>query len=50
MVYMDWYLFLIAALIKTVQGSSTVAIITSCALVSPLIDQIGIIGEIEKYF
>ena len=40
--------FLIAALIKTVQGSSTVAIITTCALVSPLIDQIGIIGEIEK--
>lgn len=40
--------FLIAALIKTVQGSSTVAIITTCALVSPLIDQIGMFGEIEK--
>ncbi|MEK9756462.1 MAG: GntP family permease [Bacteroidota bacterium] len=40
--------FLIAALIKTVQGSSTVAIITTCALVAPLADQIGIISEIEK--
>ena len=40
--------FLIAALIKTVQGSSTVAIITTCALVSPLIDQVGVIGEIQK--
>ena len=40
--------FLIAALIKTVQGSSTVAIITTCALASPLIDQVGVIGEIEK--
>ena len=40
--------FLIAASIKTVQGSSTVAIITTCALAAPLIDQFGIIGEIEK--
>ena len=40
--------FLIAALIKTIQGSSTVAIITTCALVSPLIDQVGVIGEIQK--
>ena len=40
--------FLIAALIKTVQGSSTVAIITTCALVSPLIDQVEVIGEIQK--
>ena len=40
--------FLIAALIKTVQGSSTVAIITTCALVSPLIDQVRVIGEIQK--
>jgi len=40
--------FLIAALIKTVQGSSTVAIITTCALVSPLIDQVGVIAEIQK--
>ena len=40
--------FLIAASIKTVQGSSTVSIITTCALAAPLIDQFGIIGEIEK--
>ena len=40
--------FFISALIKTVQGSSTVAIITTCALASPLIDQVGFIGEIEK--
>ena len=40
--------FLIAASIKTVQGSSTVAIITTCALAAPLIDQFGIISEIEK--
>ena len=40
--------FLIAASIKTVQGSSTVSIITTCALAAPLIDQFGIISEIEK--
>jgi GntP family gluconate:H+ symporter len=40
--------FLIAASIKTVKGSSTVAIITTCALAAPLIDQFGIISEIEK--
>ena len=40
--------FIISALIKTIQGSSTVALITTCALVAPLIQSIGITSEIEK--
>ena len=40
--------FLIAATIKTIQGSSTVALITTCALVAPLIESIETVSEIEK--
>jgi len=34
--------FLIAAVIKTAQGSSTVAIITTAAIISPLLDPLGL--------
>ena len=40
--------FIISASIKTVQGSSTVALITTCALVAPLIQSLGITSEIER--
>jgi len=40
--------FIISASIKTIQGSSTVALITTCALVAPLIESLTIISEIEK--
>tara|TARA_B100000575_G_scaffold57829_1_gene43666 strand:+ start:23285 stop:24235 length:951 start_codon:yes stop_codon:yes gene_type:complete len=40
--------FLIAALIKTIQGSSTVALITTCALISPIIESSFIVSEIQK--
>jgi len=37
-----WLPFLIAAGIKTAQGSSTVAIITTAGLISPLLDPLGL--------
>ncbi len=40
--------FLIAAVLKSAQGSSTVAIITTAALVSPLLDSLGLSSEIGK--
>ena len=40
--------FLIAALLKTAQGSSTVAIITTAALVSPLLAQMGLDSAVGK--
>jgi len=40
--------FLIAAFIKSAQGSSTVAIITTAALVSPLLDVLGLAGAVGK--
>ncbi|MDG2475501.1 MAG: GntP family permease [Flavobacteriaceae bacterium] len=40
--------YLISAIIKTIQGSSTVALITTCALVAPLIHSLGITSEVEK--
>ena len=40
--------YLISAIIKTIQGSSTVALITTCALVAPLINSLGITSEVEK--
>ena len=40
--------FLIAALLKTSQGSSTVAIITTAAIVSPLLGPLKLEGEIAK--
>ena len=40
-----WLPFLIAAGIKTAQGSSTVAIITTSGLVAPLLEPLGLEGE-----
>jgi GntP family gluconate:H+ symporter len=40
--------FIIAALLKTAQGSSTVAIITTAAIVSPLLGSLGIETETAK--
>ena len=40
--------FIIAAIIKTIQGSSTVAIVTTCAITTPLIQSIGMTSELEK--
>jgi len=40
--------FLIAAIIKTAQGSSTVAIITTAALISPLLGTLGLESELGK--
>ncbi len=40
--------FLVAAVLKTAQGSSTVAIITTAALISPLLAKMGLDGEIAK--
>lgn len=37
-----WLPFLLAAALKTAQGSSTVAVMTSAALVSPLLPQLGL--------
>ena len=41
-------MFIIAAIIKTIQGSSTVAIVTTCAITTPLIQSIGMTSELEK--
>lgn len=43
-----WLPFLIAAAIKTAQGSSTVALITTAAIVAPLIQALGFESEISK--
>lgn len=40
--------FLLAALLKTAQGSSTVAIITTAAIISPLLVSFGLETEFEK--
>jgi len=40
--------FLIAAVIKSAQGSSTVAIITTAALVSPLLEPMGLVSPPAK--
>jgi GntP family gluconate:H+ symporter len=40
--------FLLAAVLKSAQGSSTVAIITSAALIVPLLEPLGMTGEIAK--
>ncbi len=43
-----WLPFLIAAGIKTAQGSSTVAIITTASLVAPLLGALGLDGETAR--
>ena len=40
--------FLLAALLKTAQGSSTVAIITTAEIISPLLVSFGLETELEK--
>ncbi len=41
-------IFLISATLKTAQGSSTVAIITTSAVFGPLLTQMGLISEMDK--
>lgn len=43
-----WLPFLLAAAIKTAQGSSTVALITVASIMVPMMGTIGFTGEIEK--
>jgi GntP family gluconate:H+ symporter len=43
-----WMPFLIAAMIKTAQGSSTVALITTASIMSPLMSSMGFTSEIAK--
>ena len=43
-----WVPFLIAAIMKTAQGSSTVAIITAASFVAPMLPQLGLSGESGK--
>ena len=43
-----WLPFLVAAAIKTAQGSSTVAIITTSGLVAPLLDSLGLGGDTAR--
>lgn len=40
--------FGIAALLKTAQGSSTVAIITTASIIFPILAQLGLISELDK--
>ena len=43
-----WVPFLIAAIMKTAQGSSTVAIITAASFVAPMLPVLGLSGEAGK--
>jgi GntP family gluconate:H+ symporter len=43
-----WMPFLIAAMIKTAQGSSTVALITTASIMSPVMSPMGFTSEIAK--
>ena len=43
-----WLPFLITAALKTAQGSSTVAIITSASIVAPLMGVMGFVAPLEK--
>ena len=43
-----WLPFIIAATIKTAQGSSTVAIITTASIIAPLLSSLGFSSEIAK--
>jgi GntP family gluconate:H+ symporter len=43
-----WLPFLVAAAIKTAQGSSTVAIITAASIVTPLLPSMGLDSETSK--
>ena len=43
-----WLPFLLAAAIKTAQGSSTVSLITTASIMMPMMSTLGFVGEIEK--
>jgi GntP family gluconate:H+ symporter len=43
-----WLPFLIAAAIKTAQGSSTVALITTASIMAPLMETLGFIDNLDK--
>jgi len=43
-----WLPFIIAATIKTAQGSSTVAIITTASIIAPLLSSLGLSSEVAK--
>ncbi len=43
-----WLPFIISAAIKTAQGSSTVALITTSALLAPLMEPLGLVSPIAK--
>jgi GntP family gluconate:H+ symporter len=40
--------FIIAAIIKSAQGSSTVSIITTAAIMAPLLSSLGLDGDVSK--
>jgi GntP family gluconate:H+ symporter len=40
--------FILAALLKTAQGSSTVAIITAASIIAPMMNQLGLDSELSK--
>ncbi|MEM9937059.1 MAG: GntP family permease, partial [Bacteroidota bacterium] len=43
-----WLPFLVAAALKTAQGSSTVALITTASIMAPLLPSLGLDGEMTK--
>ena len=43
-----WLPFLLAAAIKTAQGSSTVSLITTASIMMPMMDTLGFNGQFEK--
>src|SRR5699024_3982005 len=43
-----WLPFLLAAAIKTAQGSSTVALITAASIMTPMMDTLGFVTGLEK--
>lgn len=43
-----WLPFLLAASIKTAQGSSTVALITTASIMAPLMESLGFVSEFDR--
>ena len=43
-----WLPFILAAAIKTAQGSSTVSLITTASIMAPLMNKLGFITDLEK--
>ncbi|BBI68369.1 hypothetical protein PKHYL_25600 [Psychrobacter sp. KH172YL61] len=42
--------FIVSAALKTAQGSTTVALVTTSAMVAPLLNQIGLDSELGRVF